>query len=199
MKIEVTERQYEIIEAAGKILTEKGVGGLTIKNLSAQMNFTESAVYRHFRSKEDIIAAMLNFLCENIEIRFDTIMLQYTEPEEKLKAAINSQFDFFSKNPHFVVAVFSDGLLEESEKINNIILKIMSFKSKFITDIIKDGQAKMVFNEKISSEKLVHIVMGSFRLFMFKWRLDNFKFDLQTEGSDMMNSVISLIRKCNEK
>ena len=57
----------------------------------------------------------------------------------------------------------------------------------------------MVFNEKISSEKLVHIVMGSFRLFMFKWRLDNFKFDLQTEGSDMMNSVISLIRKCNEK
>lgn len=199
MITEVTERQFEIIEAAGKILTEKGVGGLTIKNLAAQMNFTESAVYRHFRSKEDIISAMLNFLYENIEIRFDSIMLQYTEPEDRLRAAIDSQFDFFSKNPHFVVAVFSDGLLEESEKINNIILKIMSFKSKFMTNIVKEGQAKMVFNEKISSEKLVHIVMGSFRLFMFKWRLDSFKFNLQTEGRYMMDSVILLIRKCNEK
>lgn len=32
--MEITPRQFEIIEAAGKILTSSGVSGLTIKNLS---------------------------------------------------------------------------------------------------------------------------------------------------------------------
>jgi len=49
------ERQLEIIEAAGRILTLSGVSGLTIKNLAKEMQFSESAIYRHFTSKEEII------------------------------------------------------------------------------------------------------------------------------------------------
>ena len=64
--MDITPRQFEIIEAAGKILTSSGVGGLTIKNLAKEMQFSESAIYRHFKSKEDIIVAMLNYLANSI-------------------------------------------------------------------------------------------------------------------------------------
>lgn len=50
--MEITPRQLEIIEATGKILTKSGTSGLTIKNLAKEMNFSESAIYRHFASKE---------------------------------------------------------------------------------------------------------------------------------------------------
>ena len=33
----ISDRQFEIIEAAGKILTDAGVSGLTIKNLAKEM------------------------------------------------------------------------------------------------------------------------------------------------------------------
>ncbi|MCK5280372.1 MAG: helix-turn-helix transcriptional regulator, partial [Cyclobacteriaceae bacterium] len=55
----ITERQLDIIEAAGRILTSSGVSGLTIKNLAKEMKFSESAIYRHFTSKEEIIIALL--------------------------------------------------------------------------------------------------------------------------------------------
>ena len=38
----ISHRQKEIIEAAGKILTRSGVGGLTIKNLAKAMNFVST-------------------------------------------------------------------------------------------------------------------------------------------------------------
>ena len=44
-------------------------------------------------------------------------------PEEKFTTLFQNQFSFFEKNPHFVVAVFSDGLMEESQRINETILK----------------------------------------------------------------------------
>ena len=40
----ITERQLEIIEASGKILMEKGILGLTTKNLAKEMHFSESAL-----------------------------------------------------------------------------------------------------------------------------------------------------------
>ena len=71
MNSSISKRQFEIIIAAGKILTQSGVGGLTIKNLAKEMQFSESAIYRHFSSKEEIIIAMLNFLAENMETSYN--------------------------------------------------------------------------------------------------------------------------------
>ena len=71
--MEITPRQLELIEAASRLLTTSGVNGLTIKNLAKEMNFSESAIYRHFSSKEDIILAMLDYLAENIDEQLTTV------------------------------------------------------------------------------------------------------------------------------
>ncbi len=62
----IKPRQLEIIEATGKLLTTSGLNGLTIKNLALEMNFSESAIYRHFSSKEEIIITLLKYLNEKI-------------------------------------------------------------------------------------------------------------------------------------
>jgi AcrR family transcriptional regulator len=77
--LEITTRQSEIIDAAGKILTTSGVSGLTIKNLAKEMQFSESAIYRHFESKEDIILAMLEFLAKNMDERLTNCLALETE------------------------------------------------------------------------------------------------------------------------
>ncbi len=71
--MEIKPRQLEIIEATGKILTQSGINGLTIKRLADEMNFSESAIYRHFESKEDIILTLLKYLTQNISAILDKI------------------------------------------------------------------------------------------------------------------------------
>ena len=43
----MTKRKLEMIEAAGNLLIEQDLSGLTIKNLVSKIGFAESAVYRH--------------------------------------------------------------------------------------------------------------------------------------------------------
>jgi AcrR family transcriptional regulator len=191
--MEITPRQLEIIEATSKILTTSGINGMTIKNLAKEMNFSESAIYRHFSSKEEIILAMLNYLAASIDDRLSS--LPKTEhPEDSLRAMFQEQFNFFSRNPHFVVAVFSDGLMEESKRINASILQIMAVMMKHLLPVIIDGQKKNVFTSAIEYEDILHIVMGTFKLQMFKWRLFNFEFDLKETGNKMIDSVLILIK-----
>ena len=47
---------------------------------------------------------------------------------------------------------------------------------------------------KITSDELIHIVMGTFRLQMFKWRVANFQFDINRNGDNMIQAVLTLIK-----
>ncbi|MFZ1320298.1 MAG: TetR/AcrR family transcriptional regulator [Ignavibacteria bacterium] len=191
---EITDRQLEIIKAAGKILSASGVSGLTIKNLAKEMKFSESAIYRHFESKEDIIITMLNYLATSMDERLRLVNLRESSPEVKFTNLFQNQFSFFKANPHFVVAVFSDGLMEESQQINESILNIMSVKMRHLLPIILEGQQKKVFTNTLTAEELIHIVMGTFRLQMYKWRVENFQFDIIRNGDNMIQAILTLIK-----
>jgi AcrR family transcriptional regulator len=195
--MDITPRQLEIIEAAGKILTSSGVSGLTIKNLAKEMQFSESAIYRHFKSKEEIIVAMLNYLADSIDERLSNLN-RTADPEAKFTAMFDEQFRFFKDNPHFVVAVFSDGLMEESQLINETILKLMNVKMKHLMPIMMEGQQKGIFTNAITAEELIHIVMGTFKLQMFKWRIANFQFDINRIGGNMVQSILTLIKNIKQ-
>ena len=53
--MEFTNRQIEIIEAAKKLIGEKGIQNITTKNLAKEMAFTEAALYRHFKNKNEYL------------------------------------------------------------------------------------------------------------------------------------------------
>ncbi len=192
--MEIKKRQLEIIEAAGEILTESGLAGLTTKNLAAKMGFGESALYRHFKSKEEIIVTMLQYLAADMDKRLTACVAKLEDPVEKLKAVFNNQFDFFEKHPHFLIAVFSEGLLEESKKINTAIMQIMATKKKHLLPVIKQGQQEGIFETATSAEDLLHILMGSFRLHMLQWRMTAFSFDAKQKGNKLMGSILTLIK-----
>ncbi len=192
--MDITPRQLEIIEAAGKILTSSGVSGLTIKNLAKEMQFSESAIYRHFTSKEEIILAMLEYLAITIEERLQNAIRATDEPEAKFTTMFQSQFAFFENQRHFVVAVFSDGLLKESQSINEAILKLLGIIVKNLFPILLEGQQKGVFSNSVPLEDLMYILMGTFRLQMFRWRLEDFQFDINEAGNKMIQSVLTLIK-----
>jgi len=194
METKIKTRQLEIITAAGEILTESGIAGLTTKKLATKMGFAESALYRHFTGKEEIMVTMLQYLAADMDKRLKDCLLNIDESEFQLKEVFNNQFEFFKKNPHFLVAIFSDGLLEESKVINDAIMQIMAVKRKYLLQIIKKGQEEGVFKNTLSVDDMVHIVMGSFRLHMLQWRMAAFSFDVKLKGNKLMTSILTLIK-----
>jgi AcrR family transcriptional regulator len=189
----MTDRQHDLIDAAGRILTRSGVTGLTIKNLAIELGFTEAAIYRHFKSKEDIIVAMLEHLLENANDRCKAVMDSGFPPDLALLELFRSHLRYFKAHPHFVVAVFSDGLLEGAGPINDTLFKILGVNRMYLVPILVKGQQQGVFTTAMSPEQLVQLVMGSFRMEMFKWRIAQFSYDIESQGDSMLTALLALI------
>lgn len=194
MNEKASERQIEIIAAAGKILMEKGLKGLTTKNLALAMEFSESALYRHFNNKEDIVVLLLDFLAANMKERLEKIANVETSSVEKLKAIFDSQFTYFNQNPHFVVAILSEILLDETGKIIDSMMKIIAFKTQIITSIIENGKSKNELTDEITTAEMVHIIIGTFRLMILKWKLSKFEINLIQEGNKIIDTNLKLMK-----
>jgi TetR/AcrR family fatty acid metabolism transcriptional regulator len=137
--------------------------------------------------------AMLTFLAESIDQRLSNI-IGSSDPKDKFKAMFREQFRFFNLHPHFVVAVFSDGLMEETQRINDAILNLINVKMKHLMPVIIEGQQKGIYTNALTAEELTHIIMGAFKLQMFKWRIANFQFDIIRNGENMIQSILTLIK-----
>jgi len=190
----ISERQGEIIEAAGKILSSGGVGGLTIKNLAKEMQFSESAIYRHFSSKEDIIVAMLSYLADNMDERFSNALKTDQNPDQQFIKLFQSQFSYFKTHPQFVVAVFSDGLIDNNERVNAAVTNLMAVMRTHLLPVILNGQKRGEFTKQVKADALLHIVIGTVRLHMFHWRTQNFKPDIKRSGDALIKTLMTLIR-----
>ncbi|HMR87264.1 MAG TPA: TetR/AcrR family transcriptional regulator [Saprospiraceae bacterium] len=189
----ITDRQLEIIQAAGKLLASKGLSGLTVKTLAAEMGFVESALYRHFKSKDDILVLMLEYLYQNIQERFEPILAQDVDAKTKLVQIFDSQFRYFRDNPHFVIVVLSDGLIDESEGMRNQIIKMFLYKIQIINDLVSQCISNGRIQPVLLQETLIHFLMGGFRLTMFKWKTLKFSFDLVKEGNQMIDDFFTLV------
>lgn len=193
--MQISNKQQAIIEVSGKILMEKGILGLTTKNLALEMNFSESALYRHFKNKEEIILLLIRYLSNNINERFENIINSDINPEEKYIQLFKSQFAFFNKNPHFIAIVLSDGLMDNSIEIKNEVQKLIQINAICYKKVIVRGQNSNIFNNEVDADDLVHFAMGTFRLQMLKWKLSNFSFDIETQGMKTMTNLLTLLKK----
>lgn len=192
--MEITPRQLEIIEATGKILTASGANALTIKNLAKEMQFSEGAIYRHFSSKEEIIIMMLKYLKTNIS-KILSNLTKTGDVEKDFVIFFTRLSLYFKENPYFVVTVFSEGLMDESDKINNEISGLMTLTSSHLEQILQEGQKQGTFIQSVASSDLTMISLATFKLHMFNWKFNKFKFNLTENIGKMSASLLALLRR----
>jgi len=196
IKMEIKPRQLEIIEATGKLLTTSGISGLTIKNLATEMNFTESAIYRHFRSKEEIILTLLQYLHGNVtRIIKETSRKQSGDFEKDFITLFKKLTLYFKENPYYVVVVFSEGLLDENDQISKRIIVLMNTLTRHMKTIIKEGQEQQRIISSLTPEQIAEIVIPAFRHQMFRWKLSNFESNIDRDIQLLSHSLLELLKK----
>lgn len=56
--------RQEILEAARKVIAVRGLEGLTVEQVAREAEFAVGSIYRHFRSKEEMIEVLLGEFAE---------------------------------------------------------------------------------------------------------------------------------------
>ena len=67
-------RKEEIVRAALCLVEQNGLDKLNIADIALAVNLVPGAIYRHFKSKEDIIAALIDFADRSLQNNISKVM-----------------------------------------------------------------------------------------------------------------------------
>ena len=190
-----TERQIEITEVALELISEKGIQGLTIKNLAKKIGITEPAIYRHYDSKTDILIAVLDLFKQNTEQLFEKELKNDGKAIDKIEHLFTKHFASFSATPSLVSVIFSEEIFRNEPVLIAKIAEIIDKNDKILTTIIVDGQKSGEIRSDIEANYLSTIIIGTLRLFVKKWQFSEFSYNLPREGKKLIDSIKLLIIK----
>ncbi|CAM4366529.1 TetR/AcrR family transcriptional regulator [Cytophagaceae bacterium 50C-KIRBA] len=191
-----TDRQIEIMEAATLRIDQYGIQELTIKNLAADLRLSEAALYRHFKSKNDIMLGLLSYFIFEMKERITTIISkEENTPTEQLIQIFNSQLKTFLKKPAIVSVIFSEGIFQFNKDLSEKVSSMMELMQTHINTIIKKGQDEGTYSELTGSATISTIIMGSMRMTVLKWKLSGHKSNLIKDGNTVLNGLLKMIEK----
>ena len=75
-------RKHSIIVSALEIIDRLGINGLSLRELAKSQGIVEGALYKHFKNKEEILLAVLDYYSRHDSKIMNTIINSSMTPKE---------------------------------------------------------------------------------------------------------------------
>lgn len=92
-------RREEILRAALFIVEQQGLDNLNTNAIAAVIQLVPSAIYRHFKNKEEIIAALIDFIGERLQQNLQQATTQEGTALERLKSLFELHVKLLQEEP----------------------------------------------------------------------------------------------------
>jgi AcrR family transcriptional regulator len=128
----------KLFEAAARVFEEQGIGGASIETIAAAAGFTRGAFYSNFRSKDELIIAMLEDHVEQSIRRNLDLLAQHSNLDDfiaALKAIDRSRQDPLGRSPllHMEMILY----VARAEKRRPELAKRLRARRKLVADIVQ--------------------------------------------------------------
>ena len=145
-KAKTEARQEQIIEAALELIGAEGVNALSIAGIAERVGIVPSALYRHFKSKDDVLDAVLKSLKTRLLGNVSIVRKETPGALPRLKSLLMRHARMLSENRAIPLVVFSDGIYtghpERKAKVAAIITSYLSKIQKIVEEGIQDGSIR---------------------------------------------------------
>jgi len=174
-------RQREIILAARKLIVKYGSENVTIRRMAEEINVSEGAIYKHFKSKRDI----LSFLIDDIEQTMIGDIDKYYHGEVKsievLENIIIQHISAIEQRRGVGFQVIAEIISLGDKKLNKKIYEVIRKYNTRIKDILeqslKEGIIRSDIDINVTAQMFFSVTQGLVNL----WALSQYSFDLVAE------------------
>ncbi|GAA4719257.1 TetR/AcrR family transcriptional regulator [Brevibacillus fulvus] len=94
----MSDTRQKLIHITGQMIAQKGIDAVSMRELGKEMNLSRSAMYRHFRNKEDLLAAVV---AENFKVLHSNMRQlpgNVSDPRQRLNTILRTYFEFGINN-----------------------------------------------------------------------------------------------------
>ena len=153
-------RQEQIKQAVIDIISTDGLKNLSTRNLAQRIGMSEGSIFRHFKSKKDIILSIFNDVQDNFIGELKRIAWSDEEPSIRLFKYLGATIKYHIENKGTNMLLLSEAFYNNDPELKQRLEQIFNDQKQFVTKIIKDGIRVGIWDENVKVENVALIYMG---------------------------------------
>ncbi len=187
-------RKADIITSTLRIIDRSGIKGLTVARLAQEVGFVESALYRHFRSKGDLVSFILDSILQEARNHFAEVEENMEDSLGALKQLLFLHLNFLEEYPGIFKVIYSDeihlGNQELQDKVIRLISEIMTFLKKIIQKAISEKKLRADLNVTVAAMHFLGLIYTAFSY----WTIKKRKVPLKKISSELLNQYLEGVK-----
>lgn len=188
-------RKKQIVDAARKLMIKYGSEHITIRRLAKEVKITEAAIYRHFKSKRDI----LSFLTEHItETMLEEIGRTADGPIPSLEVindTLKNHLSIIEQRKGMSFQILAEIISFGDKKLNRQVAEFIEKYVYRLELLLYEGVSAGFVRNDVNLSSAALLLFGMIQGLVNVWAINNYNFDLVEKYS----SLWEVFRKSVEK
>ena len=186
-------RQEQIVEAALELVGEHGVSSLSINSIAQKVGIVPSALYRHFKSKDEVLNAVLDSIKERLLQNAEQVTQEAPDALTGLEDLLMRHAQMLKENRAIPLIVFSDGVYAGQPERKAMVAEIITGYLGKIQTIIATGKEEGTIRKDVDPATASVMFIGIILPSAVIWNVTEGGFDIIEHAQNVWPAFVRCI------
>ena len=180
MRVSTGIRQKQIVDAAGRVIAKYGSEHITIKTIASETGITQGAIYKHFKSKRDILLLLVDHV---EELLLDDLQVngQQAEPVISFHTAMQRHIKAIENRSGFAFQIIAEIISLGDRDLNVKALSVINKYIWSVENMLREGQRNKLVRSDIDTRMAATLFFHMMQGLISMWALNSYSFDIKEE------------------
>jgi len=178
VKLDTQVRREQIARAALALVASHGMRGLRMAELARQVGLVPSAIYRHFKSKHEVLDAVLDLLQDRLTDNVNGACRETSDPLEQLKDILVGHVRLILEYQAMPRILFSEEVYGGEPQRKARLHSIVQGYLDGVAGIVRQGQRDKRMRPELDPGTVAVMFLGLFQPSAFLYHLTGGRFDV---------------------
>jgi len=180
-----TVRKKQIMDAARKLIVRSGSEHVTVRNMAREVGITEAAIYRHFKSKSEILSFLADSVADGLLHDIDMARNVGFTSLEIIDEILRTHLSTIEQKRGMSFLVLAEVISFGDKSLNKKVSDNIRIYVDRLKLLLSDGVRAELIRKDIDLEAAALLLFGMIQGLVNIWALSGYKFDLAEKYSEL--------------
>jgi AcrR family transcriptional regulator len=177
-KLDTEVRRQQIAEAALALVAGQGLKRLSVAAVARQVGLVPSGIYRHFKSKDEILSAVLDRIEQRLLANVRAAREENDDPLDCLRDVLMRHIRFIREGRAIPRIIFSDDVHAGNPQRKQRVFQIFTRYTGQVAEIVRRGQRQGRIRRELDVQTVTMMLFGIIVPAGILWHLTEGRFDV---------------------
>jgi AcrR family transcriptional regulator/uncharacterized protein (DUF2249 family) len=179
-------RRREIVEATLALLATTPIHAITTRQVARRVGVTQPALFRHFRSRDEILEATVEHTRAQLEGLVEQVLQPNRPPLEALEALLRGVVGHARSNPGMPRLLFYDAASVDEAPYHQPLRHLVSMQRALASELVRQAQRSGDVSESVDAERAGSLFVALIQGVMLQWQHSGRGSDLEEQADALL-------------